>query len=151
MNSEIHAVSYSTELARLLAHQLTKFATMRRHQLIGQVATIDFWLNEARHCWGVLEDYVPRYKRLHDAQMRYVMEHNVMDFDPRDPKVNAALTPPKRASDDDLENARNALREAVYRFLLRCCNKGLIQEDMLRREAAKFGIVVMPTDLKPRK
>ncbi|MSQ97491.1 MAG: hypothetical protein EXR98_23465 [Gemmataceae bacterium] len=144
-------MSYFTELARLLAHQLTKFATMRRHQLIGQVATIDFWLNEARLCLGLLDGYSARYKRLHDAQMKYVMEHKVVDFDPRNPKVNVALTPPKRASDDELDNARSALREAVYRFLVRCYNKGFIEEDVVRRESAPFGIVVMPTDLKPRR
>ncbi len=144
-------MSYSTELARLLAHQLMKFASMRRHQLAGQVATIDFWLKEARHCMAVLDGYLARYKRLHDAQMQYVMEHKVVEFDPRDPKVNVALTPPKRASDAELENARSALRAAVYGFLLRCYNKGFLEEDAVRRESTGFGIVVMPTDLKPRK
>jgi hypothetical protein len=41
---------YSSDIAMLLAEQLAKFATLNRHQLAGQVANIDFWLGEVRHC-----------------------------------------------------------------------------------------------------
>jgi hypothetical protein len=42
-------MAYLTDISKILADQLTKFATLDRHQLAGQAANLDFWSDELRH------------------------------------------------------------------------------------------------------
>lgn len=44
-------MSFSTEMAGLVAGQLARFVTLNRHQLAGQVANLEFWLAQVRHAW----------------------------------------------------------------------------------------------------
>ena len=38
-------MSFSTDVAKLVADQLSRFVTLNPHQLAGQVANLDFWLD----------------------------------------------------------------------------------------------------------
>ena len=144
-------MAYITNLANVLIHEFRKFAGYRRHQLAGHIANLDFWIGEARHVIGVLDGYAARLQRHADAHTKHVLEHKVVEFDPRDPsKVNLGLTAPKRTSEAELLRARDALCAALYRFLVRCCNKGFIDSEVLRKECASFGIGVVESDLKKR-
>jgi hypothetical protein len=61
-------MSYSSQIADLLAAQLTKFVTLHRHQLAGQAANLDFWLVEIRHSLAMIDGYRERFERMKAAQ-----------------------------------------------------------------------------------
>ena len=142
-------MAYSSDVATLLTEQLTKFLTLNRHQLAGQVGNLDFWLAEARHCLDVIDGYGGRFQRLKAAQQRHVTDHHVEEFQLDDPCCTRNRPePPKRAPDADLKDARWALCEAVYRFLLRCLQNGLIEEARLREACGQLDISVDSEDLR---
>jgi hypothetical protein len=148
---EICYVAYSTDLTNLLTVQLTKFATLNRHQLAGHVANLDFWLAETRHCLDVLDDYRPRFERLKAAQAAHVARHRTVEFDPGDPCcTERGPTQPRPLPEHELKGARRAVRDAAYRLLVRCFNENMIDESALRQGCEGLGIGVEATDLKRR-
>ena len=48
-------MSYSTDIAELVAKQISRLTTLNRHQLVGQVANLDFWLGEVQHALAVID------------------------------------------------------------------------------------------------
>ena len=78
------------------------------------------------------------------------LDRSAPQFRRRRSSSSAGLTPPRRTSQAELIRARDALCAALYRFLLRCCNKGFIEPAVLRKECASFGIGVVESDLKKR-
>jgi hypothetical protein len=143
-------MAYITNLATVLTLELKKLGGYRRYQLAGHVANLDFWLGEVRHVLSVLDGYEARLERHTEAHTQYILEHQVIEFDPSDPSTVNLGPPPKRTSEAQLRQVRDALCAALYRFLLRCCNKGFIDVAALRKECASFGIGVVETDLKKR-
>lgn len=144
-------MAYSSDIVKILTGQLTKFATLNRHQLVGQVANLDFWIAEVRHCFSVIDGYQARFERLKATQTKYVSEHQTIEFDLRDPCcVRGSAAPPRRVPQTELREARRSLTDAVYHFLVRCFREGLIEEATLRRERDKLGIDVEATDLNRR-
>jgi hypothetical protein len=144
-------VSYSTEIAKLLADQLTKFATLTRHQLAEQVANLDFWLAEVRHCLEVIDGYRARFQRLKAALTRYVAEHDTVQFAPDDPCIRWSPTPPRRVPAEALGEARRSVGDAAYRFLVRCFREGLIEASAVRQACDSLGIGVEACDLRARR
>jgi hypothetical protein len=145
-------MAYSTDLADLLAALLAKFVTLNRHQLAGQAANLDFWLDEAAHCLAVLDGYNARFERLRSAQMKHVAEHHTIEFDLRDPCcTQERAAAPTRIPDAQLKQARRSLREAAYRFLVRCFRERVIGEAMLRQACDRLGLGIDPTDLRARR
>ncbi len=144
-------MAYSADIAKLLTGQLAKFVTLNRHQLVGQVANLDFWLAEVRHCFSVLDGYQRRFERLKAAQMKHVAEHQTIEFDLDDPCcIRGSAAPPKRVAQAELREARRSLADTTYHFLVRCFREGLIEEAALRRECEALGIDVEAADLKRR-
>jgi hypothetical protein len=128
-------VSYSTELAKLVAGQLARFVTLNRHQLAGQVANLDFWLDQVRHALAAIDGYGVRFVRLDTAQRAFVAVRGVNHPDPGDghtKRYRAAA--PHRVPNPELRRARRELVEAACRFLDRCHQEGLISDG--RRAAA---------------
>jgi hypothetical protein len=78
-------VAYSSDIAKTLTEQLTRFVTLNRHQLAGQVSNLDFWIGEVRHCFEVIDGYVQRFNRLKTAQSKHVAEHHTIELEPFDP------------------------------------------------------------------
>jgi hypothetical protein len=142
------AVSFSENLAKVVADQLTRFVTLNRHQLAGHVANLDFWLDQARHVLAVIDGYEARFRRLKSAQAEYVTEHQTVTFSPVDPDIKGAPDLPRRVPDAARREARLAVTESAYRFLLRCYRDGLIPEPRLRAACGSLGISVDPTDLR---
>ena len=135
-------MSFSTELAKLVTEQLSRFVTLNRHQLAGQVANLDFWLGEARHALKVIDGYGERFVRMDGAQEAYVVRHGtkefVLDVDGYKPRHHP--TPPRRIPDRELQKARKLVTEATSRFLQRCWREGLISEQQLFEASRDLGI-----------
>src|SRR5262245_8635016 len=69
----IPEMSFSTDMAELVASQLSRFVTLNRHQLSGQVANLAFWLAQVRHSLAVIDGYGVRFLRMEAAQEQYVV------------------------------------------------------------------------------
>jgi len=78
-------VAYSSDIAKTLTQQLTRFVTLNRHQLAGHVANLDFWMAEVRHCFEVIDGYGQRFNRMKKAEGKHVAEHHTIKIDPVDP------------------------------------------------------------------
>jgi len=142
-------MSFSTEIAKLVTNQLSRFVTLNRHQLAGQVENLDFWLKEVRHALEVLDGYGKRFQKLKSGQANYVSEHQTTQYHLDDPccTYDKAWTP-QRVPDTELKEARRSLSETAYRFLVRCFDDGLIPESGVRDACASLGIGVDASDLR---
>lgn len=144
-------MSYSTELTRLVADQLSRFVTLNRYQLAGHVANLDFWLAEVRHCMEVVDGYGKRFQRLKTAQAKHIAEHHTTEFALDDPCCTQQMpAAPRKIPDREFRDLRLALCDATRRFLLRCCREGFIEEGVLRQAFANLGIEIDATDLRSR-
>jgi len=145
---------YSSDFARLLIDQLARIAGENRHQLVGHMANLDFWLSEVRHCLGVIDGYSARFANLKAAQTKYVSEHvtTAAEFD--DPVVyydrvaHHSVLPRPAWSDVDRKETRRALCDAVYRFLRRCYRDKLLDESSFRKACDSLGMGVDPADIR---
>jgi hypothetical protein len=134
-------VSFSTDMAGLVADQLSRFVTLNRHQLAGQVANLDFWLAQVRHALAIIDGYGVRFVRMHAAQEQYVAAHGTTEFTPgADFPTERKASSPRRIPDRELQKARRALTEAAFRFLDRCQRDGLISESQLSEACGSLGI-----------
>ncbi len=138
-------MSYSSDIAKILADQLTKLVTLNRYQLAGHVISLDFWMGEVEHCLDVIDGYPARFGRMRDAQAEYVTRHGTVEFDlgePFDPyegQRSSPPSPPKQVPHAVLVEARHQLVEAARRFLLRCYHERLIDETELRERCKVIG------------
>lgn len=141
-------MSFSENMAKLVADQLARFVTLNRHQLAGQVANLDFWVKQVRHVLDAIDGYEPRFRRLKAAQDAYVAEHNTLSYLPDEPELTWRPDPPRRVPHASLLEARRSVTEALYRFLVRCCNDGLISESQLRAICRDLDMGVEAADLR---
>jgi hypothetical protein len=138
-------------MAKLVADQFSRFVTLNRHQLAGQVANLDFWLEQVRNCLDVVDGYGDRFHRLKSAQAKHVKEHHTTAFSLDDPCCTQEMpAPPRKVPDAELKDARMALCDATRRLLVRCYNEGFLDESAVRQACANLGIGLDATDLKPR-
>lgn len=127
-------MSLSTERAGLVAGQVARFVTHNRHQLVGQVSNLDFWL-VARDGYGV------RFIRMHTAQEHYVTTHQTTEFAiGADYPTGKKASPPRRVPDREIQKARRALVESTRRFLERGRKDGFISEAKLSVAIKHLGI-----------
>jgi len=126
-------MAYSSDITKTLTEQITKFATLHRHQLAGHLANLDFWAAEVRHCLEVIDGYGRRFERMKAAQLNLV--------------TDAWLG---RVPSRELRETRRQLCDAFYRFLIRCFREGLIDESSLRRVCGTLDIGVESSDLRSR-
>lgn len=131
-------MSYSTDMAKLVAEQLSRFVTLNRHQLAGQVENLDFWLAEVRHALGVIDNYGVRFVRMASAEVQYVVAHGTEVHPRGDGLFPSFPPPPRRVPDRELRIARRALLEATTRFLERCRAEGLVADAVVSAARAEF-------------
>ena len=144
-------MSYSSDTTKTLTVQITEFVTLNRHQLAGHVANLDFWMAEVRHCLDVIDGYNHRFEQMKTAQSNHITEHRTVEFDLDDPCcTQRTASPPSRVSGAELEEARRNLCEATYRFLVRCFNEGLVNQDVLRRTCGDLDLGIEASDLRLR-
>jgi hypothetical protein len=145
-------MAYSTDISKTLAAQLYKFATLHCHQLAGQAGNLDFWIDECRHCFAVLDKYKSRFERMKSAQLKYVSEHNTVEYDFREScpccKHEVPVPPPKRIDSREITETRQSLCEAMYRFLRRCYHESVIDEPTFMQTLNQLGISYDPADLR---
>jgi hypothetical protein len=141
-------MSYMLDAARLLTAQLEKFATLRPHQLAGQVANLDFWRDEVQHALDVLDGYQARFKQMRDAQTAYVRSHRTTNFNPALPDLPRSVPPLKSVPDAERPAVRTALTDAYYHLLLRGFHEKLIDEETVRTKLDDLGMSVDPFDLR---
>ena len=146
-------MAYSIDRADLIADQLQRLVHWQVHQLAGQIANLDFWLDEAAAALGALDDYPRRFRLLRDAQAAWVDGHGTIvsgycphcggacELGPRKPDA------PRRLSSDEVDSACKHLRRSARNLLLRCYRARLIDEPVLRAACDRLGINVEPEDL----
>ncbi len=132
-------MSFSTNMAKLVADQLSRFATLRPHQFAGQAANLDFWLAQVRHALQGIDGYGVRFVRMEGGQQRFVAAHDTKlsevgpaGVEEREP------APPRRISDRELRQARRGLVEAATKFLERCGAEGLVADSVVSAARAEF-------------
>jgi hypothetical protein len=147
-------MAYTIERAVLIASQLERLAHAQLHQLAGQVANFDFWLDEAVQTLATIDDYPRRFQRLRESQLAWVRAHGTRvsgycpicgggcEFDPQTP------TPPWRLQSEELEAARSKVRQSAYRLLLRCHRSRLLDEAAVRAACDRLGLTAEPEDLE---
>ena len=143
-------MSFSEDLAKVVADQLARFVTLNTHQLAGHVANLEFWVSQARHALEVIDGYEPRFRRLKAAQEQYVTVHRTQTFLPHDHETHGPPDSPRRVAHAALREARRSVTEATYRFLVRCCNDGLIPESQVRAICGSLDIGVESADIRRR-
>jgi hypothetical protein len=144
-------MAYSSDIAKILTDQITKFATLNRHQLVGHLANLDFWATEVRHCLEVIDGYSRRFEQMKTAQTKFAADHGTVEFRLGDPRhTRQSATPPKRVPSQELGEARRELCDAFYRFLIRCFHEGHLGEGALRQTCENVGISVDKVDLRSR-
>jgi hypothetical protein len=146
-------MNYSVEQATLLARQLEGLATRNAHQVAGQFANLEFWLDEVAHVVKTIADYPRRFRQLRDAQDAWVKAHDVK-MTPRcgicrGPCEFGPQTPPQptRIPSDELAFARSAVQRAGYRFLMRLYRIGLLAPDVLRAACERIDVTLESEDL----
>jgi hypothetical protein len=144
-------MAYSSEITRTLTDQITRFVTLNPHQLAGHVANLDFCVAEVRHCLDVIDGYSRRFEQMKAAQTKHTSEHGTVEFSLNDPCCTQRTTsPPRRVPNAELGEVRRRLCNATYRFLVRCFNEGLIDEDVRRRTCGSLDLGVEASDLRQR-
>lgn len=134
-------MSFSTELAGLVANQLARFVTLNRHQLIGQVANLDFWLDQAANVLAVIDGYGVRFVRLGAAQEQYIGAHGTTEFAlGANHRTEKRASPPRRVPERELQKARRALVETATAFLRRCRDDGAISDEVLNAALKRLGV-----------
>jgi hypothetical protein len=145
-------MSFSTDMAKLVADQLTRLVTLNRHQLAGQAANLDFWLGQVRNAFEVLDGYAKRFHRLKVAQDKHIAEHHTIEFHFYDPCcTQSAPARPTKVSDAELKDAKVALGNATRRFLVRCYNENFLEESAFRRACSDLALGFDAADLKARR
>jgi dsDNA-binding SOS-regulon protein len=132
-------MAFSTDLAKLLADQLSRFVNLNPHQLAGQVENLDFWLAEVRHALAVIDGYGVRFVRLQAAQERYVALNQITAS--MVGPVRKTERPPAeahRVPDRELRQARRQLIQATRRFIERCRRVELISDEVEATALAEF-------------
>src|SRR6266446_1300116 len=102
-------MSFSENMAKVVADQLVRFVTLNRHQLAGHVANLDFWIAQARHALEVIDGYQERFRRLKAGQADYVATHQITVSLSFDPDIKGPPDPPRRVPDASLREARRSV------------------------------------------
>ena len=141
-------MSYSENMAKVVADQLARFVTLNRHQLAGHVRNLDFWIAQARHALQVIDGYQERFQLLKAGQAEYVASHQVTVPWPADePELWGKPGPPHRVPDSSLREARRSVVDAAYAFLMRLYKDGFISKGQFRSWCNDLGTSVDPADL----
>jgi len=148
--------SYSIERAALIADQLARLATQNLHQLAGQAANLHFWISEAAHAIRTIDEYPARFGRLREAQVGWVKRHGTRisgGYCPQccgvcelGPEVETPRAP-QRTPSEDLTAAREDVRRAARRYLVRLYRAHFLDEDALRRACDELGVGLEAEDL----
>lgn len=143
---------YTVEIARALVETLRTFVTLNRHQFAGNVANIEFWYDETRHCLSVIDGYRARIEAIKEAQGRYAAVHQTVTYRNGDGGYENderyRSVPPARAnlSDQELKELRKSVVDAAYAFALRAFREKRIAEREFGTLVERIGTSIDPAD-----
>lgn len=141
--------AYVIEISNSLSETLKKLATLNHHQLAGHVANLSFWTEEVQHSLRVIDGCHLRFETMKAAQKKHARDHHTLAFSLANRHDQGNPVPsPKPVPDAQLKEARRALCEAFYKFIVRCHNAAILDERVVRHAAAPVGIGIGPQDLK---
>lgn len=142
-------MAYTTDIANLVAKQLSKLATLNRHQLAGQLANLEFWTSEVRHALAIIDGYEKRFQQMRRAQADYAREHQTIEYRVSPTGFRSEVAPvPMRIPKQEFANARADLSRSAYQFLLRCFREKLMDGDRVRKACDDLAIGYDPSDLR---
>ncbi|MBT30209.1 MAG: hypothetical protein CMO01_11165 [Thalassobius sp.] len=147
---------YTIEKAKLVTEQLRKFTTAYTHHVVGQFANIEYWIDEVQVALKAIDEYGKRFTNIRDAQQAWIDAHGtkVYDYCPmcggKCELSDGTPKPPIRTSSTDLKEARKALVDVTYYFLIRCFKIALLDQTELEKLCAKIGTSIDPFDLEIR-
>ncbi len=67
-------MTYTEEYCGILLARLERANSLPIHLLVEYSAVIDFWLDEIRHCFNLLDEYPVRIQAMRDAQKPYLRQ-----------------------------------------------------------------------------
>lgn len=147
-------MSYSTDRALQLSEVLKRFATLNAYQLASHRPNLEFWVTEATHTIGVLDGYGARFQEMKRAQTKWVKHHEVRasefcphcggecEFGPQAPP------PPRRVPAEQIDEARQALRDGAREFFLRLYAAFMLDRHELETIAERLGTGFEPHELE---
>lgn len=144
-------MSYSTDRADLLASALSRMASLHAHQLAGQAANLDFWVQEVRAALQALDEYPHRFRRLLEAQLSWVETNRTSIVHCPICRAPCELGPtkpskPRRVPSSAIERSRGQLRKEMRHFLLRFFRLGVLDEQAVRERCDVLEIPLEPED-----
>jgi predicted patatin/cPLA2 family phospholipase len=148
---------YTLEKAVLVTEQLRKFTDSNDYMVVGQFANIDFWIDEVVATLHAIDKHNIRFNKMYEAQENWIETYDVRvpDYchicrgicELSEEHYKRPELPKKRANIEKKE-IRKELVNAVYYFLIRCCNMELINKEEIKAYCDKVGTSIDPGDLK---
>lgn len=121
-------MSYIEDICNPLIRTLEHSTTLPLHQLAGHAVNLDFWMTESGHCLLVIDGYAQRFERMKKAQESKVEVEGVNE------------TPLQRGvKDNERKDLRKKVCTAANRFLERCYNEQLIDEEAFQTHQERLG------------
>lgn len=115
------------DICNPLIKTLERSTTLPTHQLVGHVANLDFWMDEAKHCLNVIDGYAQRFDRMKKAQQSYTEAEKV-----------SGMPLQRGIKDNERKELRQKVCTAANRFLERCLSEQLIEEEALQAYKEKL-------------
>jgi hypothetical protein len=148
-------MTYTVEHANQVASQLERFSTAFAHQVAGQFANLAFWLEEVVHAVAVIDAYPARFVAMELAQREWVAKHDtVVGSFCRHCGGECELAPgmsppnvPRRIDARQMAEAKQRVKDAAYRFLLRGHRTKLLDRAALIAACERIGTSVDFADL----
>ncbi len=125
---------YLFDITEPLIKTLEHFAGLPKHQLAGHAANFEFWRSEVEHRIQAIDSYGKRFRRLKEAQARYVKAHGAGVVHEEgcfgDIYERKASAPPlqKNLRDPELKELKSRLQDALNRFVERLEKEQLLPE-----------------------
>jgi hypothetical protein len=132
----------------LVVLHLSKLTKLGPHQLAGHVANLEFWVAQARSALLAIDSEQERHQRGKSAQLQHAMQNRITDSIPGEPTTDRLPDDPKQTPSVALNAARRWVKDATYRFLVRCFHDGLIAAEQVRAICNDLSIEVERSDLR---
>ena len=122
---------YVADITEPLIAALTYSGGLRKHQLAGHAANLEFWIGEVKHTLDVIDGYDERFKRLRDGERAL---GPVVDIFRPSKQLRPSI------SDHELKALRRRVVEAAELFLRRCFSEDLISEADLESHCLRLDL-----------
>jgi hypothetical protein len=133
-------LSFSQDLANVVAEQVERFGQHRNYHLAAHVPNLDFWISQVRNALSVIDGYEFRFENLKVAQNEYIQQHQIRVPSRIDPLDFFTPDGPRRIPSHELNKARRRLVAATSRFLECLVREQFITGHRMREISLGLGI-----------